>query len=168
MSDETTAETAQTPAPVADPNSVVAALFASLGVKDEAEIKAALQAQRDRAAEIEAAKATAEAAQKQVTDLTATLKAQASSVMSGLTESQRNAVAAVAGDDPSKVIATVAALRPTWASHPATTTTAAAPAAQPAPEKPTQKPDNAAKYRSLQTSNPFAAAAFLLKDSSFL
>lgn len=141
---------------------------------------------------IEAAKAAAEAqksdAQKRG-ELESTLKAEraekqamaealgayAKSQMGALTEAQRNAVAAVAGEDPAKQLKTIEALRPTWASAAAP----AAPAAPPPPKDtapapaapkdgaPSAPPDAKAIHEALKESNPVLAARYALANGLF-
>jgi hypothetical protein len=95
--------------------------------------------------------------------------------LAALDEAQRNAVMAVAGDDPVKQLTTIEALRPTWAS-------AAAPAA--APTAPTVKdtapavsapkdgpnaapPDPKAIHAELKKTNPVLAARYALENGIF-
>lgn len=96
--------------------------------------------------------------------------------LAALTEEQRTAVAAVAGDDPALQLKTISALRPTWAS-------AAAPAAtaQPAAPKDTatapsapkdgvttqSPPDLKAMHADYQKTNPVFAARFALANGLF-
>ena len=99
----------------------------------------------------------------------------AKSHMGALTEAQRNAVVAVAGDDAAKQLKTIEALKPTWAG-------AVAPAA-PAPEKPrdtapasggpkdagntSTPPDLKSVYADLAKVNPILAARFALEHGVF-
>lgn len=95
--------------------------------------------------------------------------------MGALTEAQRNAVAAVAGDDPAKQLTTIEALRPTWASAaapaapaepPAPKNTAPAPAA-PKDGAPAAPPDAKAVYEALKASNPVLASRYALANGVF-
>jgi hypothetical protein len=51
-------------------------------------------------------------------ELEAVVLAQSTAAMAALSESQRAAVQAVAGDDPVRVLSTIQAMRPTWESAP--------------------------------------------------
>lgn len=173
-----------------------AALLAELGVEDPAAAKALLAAAKaaEEAQKTELQKARDEAAAlkpkaARAAQLEQTIKSRADIELAGLTEAQRAAVTAVAGDDSAKVLSTIDALKPTWVSAaPAPVATPApAPAAQPAPPAaappaapaipappantspaptaPTSgnvsPPDRKAEYQALKVKNPIAAAAYL-------
>lgn len=138
------------------------AALAELAAKREGEKSAA-----QRAAELDAAlKAERESAGAMRDALTAF----ASGAMSALTEAQRAAVTAVAGDDPAKQVRTIEAMRPTWAaSAQAPPLPAAAPPAPadtaPARSAPSDSgsvspPDTRAVYEELRKTNPIIAARF--------
>lgn len=103
------------------------------------------------------------------------LNAYAKGQMGALTEAQRNAVTAVAGNDPAKQLKTIEALKPTWAdaavpaapAAPATPKdTAPAPAA-PKDGSPSGPPDVKAIYEELQKSNPILASRYALANGVF-
>lgn len=104
----------------------------------------------------------------------AALDAYAKSQMGALTETQRNAVAAVAGEDPAKQLKTIEALKPTWAgaavpaapAAPPVRDTAPAPAA-PKDGAPLPPPDAKAIHEELQKSNPVLAARYALANGLF-
>jgi hypothetical protein len=83
--------------------------------------------------------------------------------MATLTEAQRSAVIAAAGDSPAAQLRVVTALRPTWvAAAPASTTSAApAPAAVT-----TTNPNHRQIYEDMKKQNPFAASHYLLKHQT--
>ncbi len=104
------------------------------------------------------------------------LGAYAKSQMGALTEAQRNAVAAVAGEDPAKQLKTIEALRPTWASAAAPAAPAAPPPPKdtaPAPAAPKEgaatstPPDAKAIHEELQKTNPVLAARYALQNGLF-
>lgn len=109
----------------------------------------------------------------EVATLREAVAAQAKDAMSALTDAQRAAVAAVAGDSAAAQIKTIAALRPTWATPAAVTAPAAAvvvapatttsPNAAPAPASTSSPTDHKAAYESLKTKNPIAAAQYLAR-----
>jgi hypothetical protein len=115
----------------------------------------------------------AERAEKQA--MAEALGAYAKSQMGALTEDQRNAVAAVAGDDPAKQLKIIEALKPTWAGAAAP----AAPAAPPPPKDtapapaapkdgaPSAPPDAKAIHEELQKVNPVLAARYALQNGIF-
>lgn len=153
-----------------------------LGVDSLETAKAAIAANK---AKEEAEKTTAQKAAELESSLKATkaekdamasaLGTYAKGQMATLTEAQRNAVAAVAGDDPAKQLQTIEALKPTWAS-------AAAPAAPAAQEKPkdtapapaapkdgatSPPPDAKAIHAELKKTNPILAARFAQANGVF-
>jgi hypothetical protein len=97
--------------------------------------------------------------------------------LAALTEVQRNAVAAVAGDDPAKQLSTIKALTPTWASAAAPAATAAAPAATvkdtaPAASAPkdgnvVSPADPKAIHAELKKTNPVLAARYGVENGVF-
>jgi hypothetical protein len=123
------------------------------------------------------------AATTRATALEQTVKARADLELAGLTDVQRAAVAAVAGDDSARVLSAIDALKPTWGSAPATQTVATpvvapttpvAPApVAPAPAATTSPPPTApgsatgsppnrkAEYEALKKTSGVAAAAYL-------
>lgn len=164
-------------------------VFAALNVKDEAEAKALvekarqteeaqkteLQKAQDRNKELEARAARA-------TVLEDTVKRRVETELAGLTDAQKAAVAAVAGDDPARTLATIDALKPTWiaaAPLPAAPTPAPSLAVPPAPgatppattsppptapgSAPGSPPNHKAEWESLKAKNPHAAALYLNK-----
>lgn len=149
--------------------------FATL---DEAKAaKAALDATKseaertaDRIRQLEPAAARAEAQ-------AATIARYAEAELRKLSEPQRAAVIAIAGDDKARALDVIEQLRPTWAGEPAQSAQASAalPAALPATPAAASAPGRTAPpaagtssevnprahWQSLRASNPFAAAAYL-------
>lgn len=78
--------------------------------------------------------------------------------LASLTESQRSAVLAVAGQDPIKQLETVRALVPTWTAR----DTAPPPAAPREQNSNTSTPDMQSIYENLKSTNPVIAARFYL------
>lgn len=110
---------------------------------------------------------TLEAEAKRAKDLDVVVAKHADAEMAKLTEEQKAAVTALAGDDKARTLATIEAIRPTWAK-PATTTTPIVPAAQtgatgapPAGNGPPPTVNHKATWESLKTSNPIYAAQYL-------
>lgn len=111
---------------------------------------------------------------KRAAELDATVARYADAELSRLSEAQRAAVTAIAGDDKARALATIDALRPTWAAAPAAPTAASAPI--PAPANTSQVPapraatasagvDHKATYEALAASNPVKAAQYLAAHS---
>ncbi len=136
--------------------------------------KAAAEAQKSDAhkrGELESTLKT-ERAEKQA--LTEALGSYAKSQLSALTEDQRNAVAALAGEDPAKQLKTIEALRPTWAGAAASAATvektpkdtAPAPAA-PKDGNTSTPPDAKAIYEDLLKTNPIVASRYALENGVF-
>ncbi len=157
-----------------------AKVLKDLGVDSIEAAKAAIAANKakedsekstaQKAAEFEASWKTEKAAKDAIA---AELGAYAQSAMSALTEPQRAAVAAVAGDDAAKQLSTIRALTPTWAS-------AAAPPAAPAIKDTVSAapmprdgggivspPDLKAVHAELQKTNPVLAARFASEHKLF-
>jgi hypothetical protein len=84
-----------------------------------------------------------------------------------LTAEQQAAVKAIAGEDPAKQLQAITALGPTWSSTPAPAAPAnTAPPPGPPGAEPHSPPDHRAVYESERAKNPFAAAAYGLRNSS--
>ena len=158
------------------------AMLKTLGVESEDDAKKALadfkakqdaektEAQRnaEKLSELDRTKARA-------SELEATVKGRASRELAGLSDAQRAAVLAIAGEDPAAQLKTIDALAPTWATAApvaTTTTPAATPAAAPAaattapprsaPSDTTQTQASPKEtYQRLKAANPVAAAAYL-------
>lgn len=115
----------------------------------------------------------AERAEKQ--ELSAALASYAKSQMGTLTDAQRNAVSALAGDDHAKQLKAIDALRSTWTGAAATAaipvSTASkdtAPAAgAPKEVTPGAPPDVKAVHAQLKATNPIVAARFALDNGLF-
>jgi hypothetical protein len=162
-------------------------VLGKLGVKDADEAKALIDAAK---ASAEAAKSELQKAQEKgksadslaarVVDLEKTIKARADVELASLTEAQKAAVMAVAGDDSARTLSTIDALKPTWVTAPPPVVAPAAvippaatapPAVPPATTSPppnapggsptTSPPDRKAEYASLKAKNPHAAALYL-------
>lgn len=159
-----------------------AKVLKDLGIESPEEAKKAIEAARAAA---EAQKSDAqkrgelettlknERAEKQA--MAEALGAYAKSQMGALTEAQRNAVVAVAGEDPAKQLKTIDALRPTWAGAaapaapadpPPPKNTAPAPAA-PKDGAPSPPPDAKAIYETLKATNPILASRYALANGVF-
>lgn len=152
------------------------AVLRDLGVEDVEAAKAALAelaAKREgeksaaqRAAELDAA---LKAERETVGAMRDALNAFASGAMAALSEAQRAAVTAVAGDDPAKQVRTIEAMRPTWAAS-AAAPEAPAPPSPPADTAPARgapsdgggvsPPDTRAVYDELRKTNPIIAARY--------
>jgi hypothetical protein len=168
------------------------ALMAELGVKDPDAAKAAIAA---AAAAAEAEKTAATRLTERDAALTTTtarlssleqvVKARADSELASLTEAQRAAVAAVAGEDSARALAVIDALKPTWAVAtvtpaavtPAPAVTAAIPAVVVPPATTTpppvapggaagSPPDRKAEYAALKAKSAVAASAYLNRYES--
>lgn len=176
------------------------AILAEMGIDDPDTIKKIVAEQKKRDDErktVEQKLAEESAARKKYeTDLAQYVEATktlAGEQLATLSEEQRSAVLALAGDDPARQIKTIAALRPTWkqqalAATDQTTTTSGGNSAgssqqQPAPAKaPPPKPadtappagapspagsvvtnNHLAVYEALQKSAPFSAPVYYLE-----
>lgn len=129
-----------------------------LKVKREAEKTAV-----DKAAE---ALSRAKKAETQAKALSETVSEYATRELGGLSEEQKAAVTAIAGEDPALQLKAIAALQPTWVKAtetakpvPAKAIDTAPPANAPAPTA-TSETNHRAQYEALRKSNPFAAAAY--------
>jgi hypothetical protein len=102
-----------------------------------------------------------------VAELQAVVAAHADAELAKLTEEQRAAVAAIAGDDKARALATVEALRPTWvkaapAAPPPTPPAANTAAAGAAPTgAPVPTVNYRATWEALKAANPIQAAQYL-------
>lgn len=109
---------------------------------------------------------------KRVDELAAVVDANAKAELASLTESQRAGVLSIAGDDAGLQLKAIAAMRPTWATAPATATTkpVAAPAttapvnAAPSPANATASPSHLATWERLKETNPVQAAHYLVAN----
>jgi hypothetical protein len=147
------------------------AILKELGVEtldDGKKAVSALRAQEEaakttaqKAAELEASLKTANAEKAAYAEA---IGAYAKTQMSALSESQRNAVTALAGEDAARQLKTIEALRPTWAS--AAQTPAPVKDTAPAPSAPKDAgsaaapSDKKAVYESLLRTNPVVAARY--------
>jgi len=168
------------------------AVLAELGVTDTEAAKAAIKAANDAAeaqksADQRAVEAAARAAEAQAaaTRHEAIIKEQAGRMMMVLTAEQQKAVTDFAGEDPAQQLRAIQAFGPTWAAAAAasqpTAAAAGAPAAPAAPatpattspapgapsgDTPTSPPDKRAVYEQTAQQNPFAAAAYAMRNPS--
>lgn len=134
--------------------------------------KAAREAKKTEAQKRAEAETALAAEKARVAEMTAALGAQAEAEMQKLTDSQRDAVKKVAGDDPAAQLKSIVALRPTWGEPAAP---AAIPAVQdtaPGRTAPSGKdeispPDPKAVWASLKESNPILAARYALSNGLF-
>lgn len=151
------------------------ALLKELGVANVDEAKAFAKAAKDKAEAEKSATQKAdelakslEAERAEKATLLASTKEYAARMMVGLTDEQKAAVVALAGEDPAKQVSTIAALSPTWAKgdakagdgadKPGVTNTAPPPGAPNGSTPPPATPR--AAYESIRQTNPFAAAVF--------
>lgn len=160
--------------------SAEAALLASMGVKDAAELKAALDAYKaaQDAAKTEAERVAAriaegDAAKARAAQLEIAIKAHAEHALAGLTDAQRAAVETLAAGDCARIVESVAVLRPTWATAPAAPPASPPPAgtapAAPAPVgTSTSQPDHKAEFARLKATNPIAAANYAARHKADL
>lgn len=165
-----------------------ASVFKDLGFEKAEEAKAKLDAWRKREleeqSEIDRLKATTkdyEEKQKRLAEASEALAEVAKEALAGLTETQRSAILALAGDDASAQLKALRALRPTWqaaaeaAKADADAAKAAAEAekakAGPAPTMPNGSgppappqgtTDHKAIYQALKTTDPHGAAVYLM------
>ena len=179
-------------APPPDPNwvndriaqakrSAEADVLKALGVSDVESAKTAIaaanaKAESEKTAEQRAADLTAKLEQEKAVNAQqgAQMAEWAARQMIGLTEEQKTAVLAIAGNDAGKQLSTIAALQPTWAAQAAPATTQAAPAVHAAPNtapgrtapadtSPGSPPNNRAMYDEAKKTNPFVAAEIGLR-----
>lgn len=156
-------------------------LLKQLGVSSLDDAKAAIA---DRQAKIEAEKTVAQKAAEYEAELknvrasneslVASISTYAKAQLDTLTDPQRDAVVAIAGEDPSKQLTTIEKLRPTWAVAPAAAlpaTPAAPPPANTAPGRNAPRDsgnaapaDPKAIYEELKKSNPVVAARYALAN----
>ena len=154
-----------------------AKVLAELGVTDPTAAKRALDEARTAA---EANKSETEKVATRIKQLeaeaesgraaTATVRTYADAELAKLTDAQRTAVKAVAGEDANRSLSAIAALRPTWATvaaapaaalaPPATPPASTAPGPAPAPGD-ISPPDHKAEHSRLKAVNPIAAAAYM-------
>lgn len=148
-----------------------------LGVETDDDAKAAFaELKKRRESELsDQEKLRAQVAELQATaarakTLESAIASRADAELAALTEAQRSAVTALAGDDPAARLNAITALRPTWAAPaPAAPAPIAAPAttspasAAPAPTAPAT--DNVlATYEALVKRNPMQAAQYRLAN----
>jgi hypothetical protein len=197
MSDDTTATPATiepAPAPVAaaaapaepDPKWIKERLdrerkawLRDLGVEDPEDAKAAFKAYKEQQerekSEVQRLTERVTKAETQVsrtTELESAVKIYVESEFSKLSESQRETVIALAGNDPASQLKTLKLLAPTWQSAPAATPAATAPPVDTAPPRnapaddSNSPPDHKAVYASLKEKNPYEASRYALDHYS--
>ena len=151
--------------------SAEADLLKSIGFETPEAAKAAgaaakAAADANKSAETRATEATAAVAveKARADKLAAITTEHAARQMVGLTEPQRAAVKAIAGEDAAEQLRAIGALTPTWAAAGAPVVPTAAPTTVPATGAPSGTlpvPQTAAaQYEALAKVNPFAAASF--------
>jgi len=129
--------------------------------------KAAEDAQKSELQRLTERIAALEPSAAKVAELQAVVAQHADAELAKLTDEQRAAVTAIAGDDKARALATVEALRPTWAKAapaapappPPPANTAAAGAAPTGANVPTV--NHKATWEALKSANPIAAAQYL-------
>jgi hypothetical protein len=132
------------------------------------ERKAAAEAKKTESQKRAEAETALAAEKARVAEMAAALSAHAESEMQKLTDTQRDAVKAAAGDDPTAQLKMITALRPTWvgAAAPAATATQDTAPGRTAPKDGGEgpPPDPKAVYESLKESNPIVAARYALRN----
>jgi 2-oxoglutarate dehydrogenase E2 component (dihydrolipoamide succinyltransferase) len=155
------------------------AVLKELGITDPAQAKAALDAARaaEEAQKTQAQKdaeriAALTQSSARVAELEAIAKGRAEYEMAKLSDSQKAAVTALAGNDPGAQLKAITALAPTWGQSAAPVPPSAPPAAPVVPASSTPAgaapapaqisgTDHKARYADLQKTNPVAAAHYL-------
>lgn len=151
--------------------SAVKDLLKATGFSSLDELKAAkavVDSQKTEAQRVAERLAALEPKAKEADDYRARLERYADSVLSGLSEVQRNAVLSLSGGDKAKALDAVEALRPTWAQvattqpmpAPVPLASPTAPAAPAPPSATTSSKPKTAEWEELKKTNPFAAAQF--------
>lgn len=159
-------------------------LLKSLGATSPDEVKAALAAKKaaddanktaaEKVAELSKQHETSSA---RATSLEAVVKSRAAIELAKLTDVQKAAVQAIAGEDPAAQLSAIDKLSPTWASGTAPTAPVVTPPAGPkdtAPPRGAPPPatgsavDHVATYKALKDSNPFAAAQYRRANAAAL
>lgn len=142
----------------------------SLGVNDLASASKAIAAAKaaeeaNKTAEQKAAElaTSLKASQSEAERLAAVTREHAARMLGVLTPEQQKAVKDVAGEDPAKQLQAITALGPTWAAAEVAKPVNTAPIGGP-PSDPTSPPDHRSQFQSLKATNPFAAAAYGLKN----
>jgi len=137
--------------------------------------RAATEAQKSEVQKLTEANAALQLRAKRAEELEGAVATSAEAALATLTDQQREAVKALAGDDVAKVSNAIAVLAPTWAAAPANPAQPpAAPAAKPpadtapgrtAPSDTTagDPPDLHAQYVALKSTDPFAASRLMRK-----
>lgn len=152
---------------------ILAKVRAEYGGASAEEVKAALalakaaeEAKKSDAEKLATATAEAAAVKARASALEAALKGHADRELASLSDAQRAAVVALAGDDPAKVIPAINTLRPTWLVESAPKAppgnTAPMPGTAPAPGSPSPAVDHKAKLAALEA-NPYAHADYLTR-----
>lgn len=186
------APTASTPEAEKDPNWLPArlererrSLLKQLGVEDVGSAQAALDelkkrrdAEKTETDRLRGQLAELESKAKRAAELETVIAARADVELKSLTDAQREAVMKLAGEDPSRLLSAIDALRPTWATQ-APAPVAAPPQTQakpapistspagrgPSPEA-SEAEDVNATYARLAKTDPQQAAAFRLRHFS--
>ncbi len=134
------------------------------------ELKAKREAEKTSAEKAAEALSRAKKAESKEKSLTEAVGEFANLQMAGLSDDQKAAVSAIAGDDAALQLKAIAALTPTWAK-PAQAKAEAPKAVDTAPpanapsQASTSDTNHKAQYESLKKLNPFAAAAYGLAHS---
>lgn len=154
------------------------ALLKQLGVSSLDDVKAAVEAKRQQEEaqksleeRLASEQAEREKQSQELQRYRETVSLRAQHELDSLTDEQRDAVKAIAGDDAAQQLATITALRPTWAAkssaeseqdkpQPKPVASTAPPRNQPG-DGDTSKPDHLAEYERLR-SNPETRAAALV------
>lgn len=153
-------------------------MLAELGIDDPEKLKAIVKkaSELEESSKSEIEKLTDKLSKlspqaKRAEELSERLSKYADAELSKLTENQRAAVEAIAGEDKTRVLETIEALRPTWSTKPKDELEAAKPKPAPAntgsngaapPEVSATKVDHKATYEALKQTNEYQAKRYYL------
>lgn len=134
-----------------------------------ADLNAKREAEKTAAEKASAAEAALKSERSRADEMAKTLGTYAKSKLASLTETQRNAVIAIAGEDASKQLSAIETLSPTWAAPaPATKVADTAPApGAPKDNTAVSPPDHKAVHAELLKTNPIIAARYALANGVF-
>lgn len=154
-------------------NSAVAKLLNGLGVDKPEALKAQLdklraleESQLSESEKVAKRIAELEPQAKRAEQLEGAVKLYADREFQSLSEPQRNAVTAIAGNDPASILKTIESLRPTWFQAAPATAPAAPPASTSAAPPPpaaaggVSETDHKSRFEQLKKENPFEAARY--------
>lgn len=111
---------------------------------------------------------------KRADQLEGAVKVYADREFGSLNEQQRDAVTAIAGDDPANILKTIESLRPTWFQQTTAPAAVAAPASTSAAPPPpaaaggVSETDHKSRFEQLKKENPFAASRYFQANKAAL